>query len=214
MLGYYGYTVWFTYLSLALSTTGIIFAAEKNPLAAIICLLLCGICDMFDGKVARTKKNRTENEKKFGIQIDSLSDIVAFAILPSSIGYCLGSLYIFEKLPFMKIIFIAIFALYNIAALARLAFFNVAEEERQNETDEVRHDYLGLPVTNTAGVFPILYCLSRFMKDAAFTYLYLAFIVLCGILFVTKIKIKKPGTKYLIFCVIAGIIIITALILG
>lgn len=214
MLGYYGYTVWLTYLSLALSTTGIIFAAEKNPLAAIICLLLCGICDMFDGKVARTKKNRTENEKKFGIQIDSLSDIVAFAILPSSIGYCLGSLYIFEKLPFMKIIFIAIFALYNIAALARLAFFNVAEEERQNETDEVRHDYLGLPVTNTAAVFPLIACVWKVLKDNTFTYLYMCFILLCGILFILKFKVKKPGTKYIIFCAIAGVIVLLALIFG
>lgn len=214
MIGYYGYTVWLTYLSLALSTTGIFFAAEKNPLIAIVCLLLCGICDMFDGKVARTKKNRTENEKKFGIQIDSLSDIVAFAILPSAIGYCLGSLYLFEKLPIMKIIFVIIFALYNIAALARLGYFNVNEEERQNETDEVRHDYLGLPVTNTAAVFPILYCFSKFISDKVFTYLYMSFIILCGVLFVTKFKIKKPGTKYLIFCVIAGVIIITALIIG
>ena len=62
MLGYYGYTVWLTYLSIALSTTGIILASDKNPLAAIICLILCGICDMFDGKVARTKKNRSERE--------------------------------------------------------------------------------------------------------------------------------------------------------
>ena len=114
----------------------------------------------------------------------------------------------------MKIIFVIIFALYNIAALARLGYFNVNEEERQNETDEVRQDYLGLPVTNTAAVFPILYCFSRFMSDKVFTYLYMAFIILCGVLFVTKFKIKKPGTKYLIFCVIAGVIIITALIIG
>lgn len=214
MIGYYGYTVWLTYLSLALSTTGIFFAAEKKPEIAIICLLFCGICDMFDGKVARTKKNRTENEKKFGIQIDSLSDIVAFAVLPSAIGYSLGSMYVFDKLPIMKIIFIIIFAFYNIAALARLGYFNVSEEERQNETDEIRHDYLGLPVTNTAAVFPLLYVFWKFINDSVFTYLYISFILLCGLLFIIKFKIKKPGTKYLIFCAIAGVIILMALLIG
>ena len=214
MLGYYGYTVWLTYLSIALSTTGIMLASDKNPLAAIICLILCGICDMFDGKVARTKKNRSEREKKFGIQIDSLSDIVAFAILPSAIGYCLGDLYIFGNVPFMRYVFIVVFALYAIAALSRLGYFNVIEEERQNETDEVRAVYLGLPVTNTAAVFPLIYCFSGMMKDNVFTYLYFAFIIICGVLFITKIKFKKPGTKYLIFCLVAGAIVIAGLILG
>lgn len=40
---------------------------------------------MFDGRVARTKKNRTAEQKGFGIQIDSLCDIVAFGILPAVI---------------------------------------------------------------------------------------------------------------------------------
>lgn len=38
---------------------------------AVLCLALSGLCDMFDGKIARTKKDRTEIEKRFGIQIDS-----------------------------------------------------------------------------------------------------------------------------------------------
>lgn len=214
MIGFYGYTVWLTYLSLALSTTGIFLAADHNPIAAIICLLLCGVCDMFDGKVARTKKNRTEQEKKYGIQIDSLSDIVAFAVLPSAIGWCLGSLYIFPKLEWMKFVFIPIFAFYSIAALARLGYFNVTEEERQNETDEARHDYLGLPVTNTAAVFPLIACVWKVLKDSTFTYLYMSFILLCGFLFILKFKVKKPGTKYVIFCAIAGAIVLLALIFG
>ena len=34
---------------------------------AVLCLALSGLCDMFDGKIARTKKDRTEIEKRFGI---------------------------------------------------------------------------------------------------------------------------------------------------
>jgi hypothetical protein len=46
---------------------------------------------MFDGKVARTKKDRTEQEKSFGIQIDSLSDLVSFGVLPAVIGFAMVS---------------------------------------------------------------------------------------------------------------------------
>ena len=42
---------------------------------------------MFDGKVARTKKDRTDFEKDNGIQLDSLSDLLAFGLLPAAIGF-------------------------------------------------------------------------------------------------------------------------------
>mgnify|MGYP007032777772 FL=1 len=45
---------------------------------------------MFDGKIARTKKNRTEDEKQFGIQIDSLCDVVCFGVFPIVLCYELG----------------------------------------------------------------------------------------------------------------------------
>ena len=57
---------------------------------AVLCLALSGLCDMFDGKIARTKKDRTEIEKRFGIQIDSLCDVVCFGVFPAMICYCLG----------------------------------------------------------------------------------------------------------------------------
>lgn len=40
-----------------------------------------------DGRIARTKKDRTEQEKRFGIQIDSLNDLVCFGVLPAAIGW-------------------------------------------------------------------------------------------------------------------------------
>ena len=73
-LGFYDYTVVLTYISLGISVFGITMALEGNFRMAIFCLALSGLCDMFDGKIARTKKNRTEDEKNFGIQIDSLCE--------------------------------------------------------------------------------------------------------------------------------------------
>ena len=88
MIGLFDYTVWLTYLSLAFATIGIVVSLQQSghPYIGVFFLLLCGLCDAFDGRVARTKKNRTDFEKKYGVQIDSLSDLVAFGVLPACIG--------------------------------------------------------------------------------------------------------------------------------
>ena len=90
MLGFWDYTVILTYVSLATSVTGIFCAISMHLRWAIFCLAVSGLCDMFDGKIARTKKNRTEDEKNFGIQIDSLCDVVCFGVLPVIICYRFG----------------------------------------------------------------------------------------------------------------------------
>ena len=74
MIGFYNYTVLLTYLGFSSSVLGIILAMTGHTFAAIFCLMFSGLCDMFDGKVARTKKNRTKDERQFGVQLDSLSD--------------------------------------------------------------------------------------------------------------------------------------------
>lgn len=68
MLGVYDYTVVLTYVSLMVSIGGMMFAVNGHLHLGVMCLAISGLCDMFDGKIARTKKNRTEVEKRFGIQ--------------------------------------------------------------------------------------------------------------------------------------------------
>lgn len=193
MIGVYDYTVLLTYISFISGLTGIYFAVNGNTFIAIMCLMFSGLCDMFDGKVARTKKNRTEEDKRYGIQVDSLSDLVAFGVLPSAIGYGLG---IGNTWMF--------FVLYLIplCALIRLAFFNVNEEIRSSKTDEVRTEYLGLPVTSTAIILPVIYFLKK-ITGAYFIYIYAASLLIISILFIKKFKMVKFKTKGLI--VLAGI---------
>ena len=90
MLGVYDYTVILTYISLWISIGGMMLSLNGHLDLAVLCLALSGLCDMFDGKIARTKKDRTEIEKRFGIQIDSLCDIVCFGVGPAIICYCMG----------------------------------------------------------------------------------------------------------------------------
>ena len=90
MIGVYDYTVIATYLSLLFGLAGIYSASRGNLFAAILFLMLAGLLDAFDGRIARTKKNRTDTEKRFGIQIDSLNDLVCFGVLPAAIGTAMG----------------------------------------------------------------------------------------------------------------------------
>lgn len=90
MLGFWDYTVVLTYCSVVSAVTGSIISMSGagHPYMGIMFLLLCGLCDTFDGRVARSKKNRTKKEKDFGVQIDSLSDLVAFGVLPVMYRNC------------------------------------------------------------------------------------------------------------------------------
>ena len=150
MLGFYNYTVILTYIGMLAGFTGVVFAAEGNVRRAVLCLVIAGICDIFDGKIASTMV-RTRAEKRFGVQIDSLSDLICFGVLPAMIVYASadGSTlsYLFSSL-------------YVLAALIRLAWFNVDEEERQSREGGHREIYLGMPVTCAAIIFPIWSWLS------------------------------------------------------
>lgn len=70
LLGYYDYTVILTYCGMLSAFVGILRLLSQDYWNAVVCLMVAGVCDMFDGAVAATK-TRTESEKRFGIQIDS-----------------------------------------------------------------------------------------------------------------------------------------------
>lgn len=191
MLGFYDYTVVLTYTSLGISILGMFQAFQGNFKVAIFCLALSGLCDMFDGKIARTKKNRTEDEKKFGIQIDSLCDVVCFGIFPIIICYCLGM---------HGWVSMTILVLYGVASVIRLGYFNVTEEKRQSSTEELRHYYQGLPITSMAIILPFLYLLRRYC-GVHFIFALHAAVVIVGVLFISDIKVKKPQNPVVIILV-------------
>lgn len=213
MLGFFDYTVWLTYISLISASLGIMVTLNGggHPYMGVFFLLICGLCDAFDGRVARTKKDRTEVQKNFGIQIDSLSDLAAFGILPACIGNAMIRVCptIYEVPPIrggrriditMSILFFTIMLVYVLAAMVRLAYFNVMEEERQKTEAGCRKYYQGVPVTTSALVFPTI-MLLQFYTKADITPIYFVFLLITAIAFVTNIKIPKFGLKgILVMC--------------
>ena len=204
MVGYWGYTVYLTYMSLISAVLGVGFAVvDNNYFAGAVCLLVSGFLDLFDGKVARTKKNRTDREKKFGMQIDSLADLVAFGVLPAAIGWAIGVNHWWQWL---------ILALFVLCGMVRLAYFNVLEEERQAVETGANTGFIGLPRTTSALILPLI---VMFAEDFGewFQLVYLICLSIVGLLFVIKIHIKKPKLPMVIGMVIFGVIVLTILIL-
>lgn len=199
MLGIYNYTVILTYFGMLTSFAGLTFAMNGSLRTALICLMISGVCDMFDGKIASTMV-RTRQEKRFGVQIDSLSDLICFGMLPAAVTYRIAN---GSRIAFY------IGALYLLCALIRLAWFNVDEEERQDRTDEARQFYLGLPVTTAALILPAALGLGHrfgFPPDMLAPIV----LLLMSLAFLTPFRLKKPalpGKVGVLLCGGAGLVL-------
>lgn len=203
MIGYYNYTVILTYMGLISGLLGIFASIEGHQIFALGTLMFAGFCDMFDGLVARTKKDRTNKEKKFGIQLDSLADFICYGILPVIITYTYG---IKEWYALVA------YAIFAVAALIRLAYFNVMEDERQQQTTEARKNYEGLPVTSVALILPLLFpIISRFISAASILFTVLFLVI--GMLFISKFKVPKFKFKGMTILVVIGAIIYILMLL-
>ena len=189
MIGFYDYTVVLTYIGFASGITGMFCATTRHLRLAVFFLALSGLCDMFDGKIARTKKNRTAEEKSFGIQIDSLCDMVCFGVLPIIICFKLGMRQIYSMI---------LLVLYGLAGVIRLGYFNVMEEKRQEETDENRKYYQGLPITSMAMVLPLFFAFSPLLPShQVFIAVLHILLAAVGALFVIDFKMRKLSAKEL-----------------
>lgn len=195
MIGVYDYTVIATYAALIISIQGIFASTSGRPEVGLLCLMACGMIDTFDGKIARSKKDRTEVGKLFGIQIDSLNDLVCFGVLPAVIGFSLGMTGLLSKL---------VLSLFALAALIRLAYFNVLEEQRQRETTADRVTYLGMPVTTVSVIMPFFYLLAVYLDINMINLLTVVLLAL-GIAFVSPLKVRKLKMGGI---VLAGIVVL------
>ncbi len=106
----------------------------RFELAAVM-IMIAFICDGLDGRVARLSRTSSA----FGVEYDSLSDVVAFGVAPAALTYCwalkpLGGLGIMAA------------GLYVVCAALRLARFNV----QVGSIDKSR--FVGLPVPGAAAM--------------------------------------------------------------
>lgn len=204
MIGFYDYTVVLTYISLACSIFGMTQAGDGRFRIAIACLAISGFCDAFDGKIARTKKDRTDEEKMFGIELDSLCDVVCFGAFPAILCYVLG---VRGILGIVAIVF------YCICAVIRLAYFNVLEANRQKMESSNNKYYHGLPVTSISVILPLVFLTHFGLSEQVFRSLLWLMLLIVGFLFIYDFKVPKPNNIELwSLIIIAGIAVAVILL--
>lgn len=176
-----------TLLGLSLAVTGCFLALQQKLEWAIICLMYAGLCDVFDGAVAR-KFNLSEEEQSFGAQLDSLVDIVSFGITPVIIAMGFGFHQFWAHL---------IFLFYAVCATMRLAYFNIHGTTLKGTISY----YTGLPVTCAALIFPVVFAWMYTIPYAIASLVVPLVFLGVSILFILKIPIPKPKGIFYLICV-------------
>lgn len=183
LIGVYDYTVILTFCSLAAAVIGMTRAMQGHFRWALVMLALCGLFDTFDGKVARTKKDRTEAEKLYGIQLDSLVDVISFGIFPVMLCHLMGMRTVWD---------IGLLVVYAVCGVTRLAYFNVLETDRQMNPTGEEKVFHGLPITSISVILPLTFLASFFIGRFDFISILRVAMLITAFLFVLDFKMKKP----------------------
>lgn len=192
-LGYLNIPNLMTFTGLTSALLACLLSLQGELGMSLICLMLAGILDLFDGLVAR-KIQQSDDAAMFGMQIDTISDMACFGVVPVIISMHTG---LRSPLDFI------IQAFYVCCAAMRLGYFNV-----HGMTSSGKNKFFtGLPVTYAALIFPLVF-ITVGMFDPSLTHniIRITFVTV-GVLFVLKIKILKPhGIFYFIFPTLAIIL--------
>ena len=190
LLGHLDLATILTLSGITLSFLAVVFTARGSLAAGVICFMYAGLCDLFDGFVAR-RSTRTQEQAAFGLQIDSLADMAAFGVAPALIGFHVG---LTSAVEVMALIF------YTSSAAMRLAFFNV----HGTTDDGHRRYYTGLPVTYSALLLPMLLLFATAPGAPPLLWLIHGYFWVIGALFILRIPVPKPGgVFYVIFPLLA-----------
>jgi len=113
----------------------IVSVLKSDYVTAAIAILIAMLFDGFDGKIARL----TNSTSRFGVEFDSLSDLVSFGVAPGLL------IYTWALNGYGKIGWLAVF-LFVVCGAMRLARFNV-----QTSVSDSKY-FLGLPIPAAAGL--------------------------------------------------------------
>jgi CDP-diacylglycerol--serine O-phosphatidyltransferase len=201
LIGYYNKSVIATYIGLVCSIFGMAAAMRGMFREAMILLMVCGMFDMIDGPIAR-KCSRTDDEKSFGIQIDSLCDMVCFGAQPAVV--CLA-------MPGVRWYFAVAAAFYVLTGVIRLGYFNVQEINRVRSDPGRRKCYDGLPITSGALIMPAVAAAEALMGGFSHV-VYPISLAVTGVMFIAPVHIPKLHLRGMIMCALMGLAVLMIMI--
>lgn len=168
----------FTAGSIFLGILSVIYASKGSFEMACWLILASMILDGLDGRVARL----TNTASKFGVEFDSLADVVAFGVAPAML------LYFYIGIDYGRL-GMCIPAIFVIFGAVRLARFNITTSSEPNF-------FIGLPIPSAA-VVVMLWVLIDLEYDFIRTYGY-GYVVLIGSFIISILmvsNIRYPSFK-------------------
>ena len=163
-----------TTLSMFLGFLSMVWAVQGRFESACFAILLSAVMDGLDGKVARL----TNTASEFGVQYDSLSDLVAFGIAPAMLMWQ-------WELSALGRMGLAAAFIYAACGALRLARFNVS-------TAAVgKRFFIGLPIpAGGCTVVTFVFCAAHFpaIMASALPYMTLFLAIGVGVLMVSKVR--------------------------
>jgi CDP-diacylglycerol--serine O-phosphatidyltransferase len=201
-----------TLLSIACGFGSIVISVDNAPVGdpsdyrlAAILLVLAGVFDALDGFVARA----TNTQSAFGVQLDSIADVMNFGCAPGLLLYCYGFAQMGAAHPtLVRMGGLACFVFVACGAL-RLARFNVMV----GKTDP--RYFVGMPITaGAACVASVVVAWPDPVADMAGAFLVMLLMVAVGTLMVSTIRFpssKQPKSKAVLVALVACVVLLAVL---
>lgn len=201
-----------TLLSIACGFGSIVISVDNAPVGdpsdyrlAAILLVLAGVFDALDGFVARA----TNTQSAFGVQLDSIADVMNFGCAPGLLLYCYGFAELGAAHPtLVRMGGLACFVFVACGAL-RLARFNVMV----GKTDP--RYFVGMPITaGAACVASVVVAWPDPVADMAGAFLVMLLMVVVGTLMVSTIRFpssKQPKSKAMFVALAVCVLLLAVL---
>jgi CDP-diacylglycerol---serine O-phosphatidyltransferase len=154
----------------------VVYATQQDFDTAAVLIGIAMVLDTLDGFVARLTKTSTA----FGVQLDSLADVVSFGLAPAILAFTWG------LWPLKRLGWAAGF-IYLTAAAMRLARFNIQTGPAMD-----KRYFVGMPSPAAAGVIAsTIYLFPEGPRDRQTALAALAMVVIPGLLMVSTIRFRS-----------------------
>ncbi len=191
-----------TLLGLVSAIMSCFLATQGNFKFAVVMLLLSSVCDLFDGRIARANPSRTEKDKLYGIQLDSICDVISFGVTPAFIAYNLG---------FQKVIDLVIYLFFIACGAIRLSYFNTLALATPGKAVKT---FRGLPIPASSFTLPFLMMLMTFIPAGVTVWLSRLMFLGLGFLYILNIKVKKPTIKTATIFLVSQLVILLIILIS
>ena len=189
----------FTLVGVCIGLTSIKFAFDERFGLAIICIIVAGLIDGLDGRIARLIKGTSQ----VGKELDSLTDVISFGVAPAFIMY-------FWQLNTLGRVGWLICLIYVICVALRLARFNV-NSETQSSWKNNFFEGVPSPAGGILVLLPLIYSQSELQFiNVDYVYFVPILFILISILLISKtptyslkkIVVPRRLTIFLLFGVV------------